>query len=198
MSDQPVLPYVLEQPIVTERLRLRVMTLDDVDDIHSYQSLEEVVRYDLFDPRTREEVAAKVEKYSKATAIRAQDDFFQFAIELPAEGEARSRVIGDLYFTLASLKNSRGEIGWTLHPDFQGRGYATEAATAVLDLAFRVIGLHRVFADLDPRNAASIALCRRLGMREEAHFVKDLWFKGDWGDTGIYAILRDEWLAAHS
>jgi RimJ/RimL family protein N-acetyltransferase len=173
------------------------MTLDDIDDVFAYQSLEEVVRYDLFDPRTREEVAEKVAKYSTATTIAEQGDYFQLAIELPGAAGTASRVIGDLYFSFASLKNSRGEIGWTLHPDFQGNGYATEAASAVLDLAFRVIGLHRVFADLDPRNEASIALCKRLGMREEAFFVKDLWFKGDWGDTGIYAILRDEWLAAH-
>jgi RimJ/RimL family protein N-acetyltransferase len=197
VNEQPALPYVLEQPILTARLRLRVMTLDDIDDIYAYQSLEEVVRYDLFDPRTREEVAEKVAKYSTATAIREEGDYFQFAIELPGVNGAASRVIGDLYFHFVSLKNSRGEIGWTLHPDFQGKGYATEAASAVLELAFRVIGLHRIFADLDPRNAASVALCKRLGMREEAFFVKDLWFKGDWGDTGIYAILRDEWIATH-
>jgi RimJ/RimL family protein N-acetyltransferase len=52
-----------------------------------------------------------------------------------------------------------------------------------------------VRAELDPCNAASIALCRRLGMREEAYFVEDLWFKGGWGDTGIYAILDREWAA---
>jgi RimJ/RimL family protein N-acetyltransferase len=84
-----------------------------------------------------------------------------------------------------------------MHPDFHGEGYASEAASAVLDIAFRTIRIHRVVAELDPRNAASIALCLRLGMREEAFFVKDLWFKGDWGDTGAYAILRDEWEALH-
>ena len=67
----------------------------------------------------------------------------------------------------------------------------------MLDLAFRTIGLHRVAAELDPRNTASIALCKRLGMREEAFFVKDLWFREDWADTGVYAILRDEWEAIH-
>jgi RimJ/RimL family protein N-acetyltransferase len=82
-----------------------------------------------------------------------------------------------------------------MHPDFTGRGYAVEAARAVLDVAFRVMTLHRVIAELDPRNDASIALCKRLGMREEAFYVKDLWFKGGWADTGLYAILREEWLA---
>ena len=50
-------------------------------------------------------------------------------------------------------------------------------------------------ANLDPRNDASAALCRRLGMREEAHFVEDIWFKGEWADSAIYAILDREWRA---
>ena len=74
----------------------------------------------------------------------------------------------------------------------------TEAASAVLALAFGTIGLHRVIAVLDPRNTASVALCRRLGMREEAFHVEDMWFKGEWGDTGIYAILDREWRAVRA
>ncbi len=102
-------------------------------------------------------------------------------------------MIGDVYFTIKSTEHQTGEIGWTLHPDYQGRGLMTEAASTVLDIAFKTIGLRRVMAELDPRNAGSVALCKRLGMREEAHFVEDLWFKGEWGDTGIYAILAREW-----
>ena len=68
-----------------------------------------------------------------------------------------------------------------------------EAARAVLELAFNELGLHRASAVLDPRNDSSAALCTRLGMREEAHFVEDAWFKGAWGDTAIYAILDREW-----
>jgi len=48
-------------------------------------------------------------------------------------------------------------------------------------------------AELDPRNQASVALCRRLGMRQEAHFVEDLRFKGGWADTGVFALLAREW-----
>jgi hypothetical protein len=112
--------------------------------------------------------------------------------------DGTSRVIGHLYLNLASVENLGAEIGWTLHPDFFGRGYAAEGASAMLDLAFGTLGLHLVRAELDPRNDASIALCRRLGMREEALFVKDMMFKGDWADTGVYAILAEEWAARRS
>lgn len=194
----PFTPFTVDAPIRTERLTLRPMTLDDVDDIHAYQSLPEVCRYLLFEPRTREAVAEKVAFYSTALSLEKDGDFLQLALELPATADAPARVIGDSYFSVKSVSNLGGEIGWTMHPDFTGQGYASEAATAVLDLAFTRLGLHRVAADLDPRNEASIALCRRLGMREEAHFIKDLAFRGEWADTGIYAILDREWEARSS
>jgi RimJ/RimL family protein N-acetyltransferase len=71
----------------------------------------------------------------------------------------------------------------------------TEAARAVLRIAFDDLGMHRASAVLDSRNHASAAVCARLGVREEAHFVEDLWFKGAWGDTAVYAILDREWAA---
>jgi RimJ/RimL family protein N-acetyltransferase len=69
---------------------------------------------------------------------------------------------------------------------------------AVLDLAFDTtagLGLHRVVAQMDARNHASERLASRLGMRREAHFRSNEWFKGEWGDLVIYAILADEWHA---
>jgi RimJ/RimL family protein N-acetyltransferase len=189
------LPYVFDAPLKTDRLVLRLMTADDVDDVHAYQSREDVCRYQLFEPRTRSEVAERVLQHATATTLAVDGDYLQLAIELPATTDARAHVIGDSYFTLSSVDNSRGEIGWSLHPAFWGFGYATEAARAILSIAFDEIGLHRVSAELDPRNLASIALCTRLGMREEAHFVKDLWFKGSWADTSVFALLREEWTA---
>jgi RimJ/RimL family protein N-acetyltransferase len=186
---EPRLPHSFDAPLRTARLVLRTMTAADVDDIHAYQSRADVCRYLPFAPRTRAEVAEKVDKFSQAIALAGDGDYWQLAVELDG------RVIGDVYFKLESVGDAAGEIGWTLHPEFTGRGYMAEAAGAVLDIAFGAIGLHRVRARLDPRNDRSAALCRRLGMREEAHFVEDTWFKGAWGDTAIYAILDREWAA---
>ncbi len=188
MNPEPVLPYSFAGPLRTERLILRLMTEADVEDVYAYQSRQDVCRYLLFEPRSRDDVATRVAEYALATTLAADGDYFQLAVELASTG----RVIGDIYFTITSRENSRAEIGWTFHPDFHGNGYAAEAAGAVLRMAFDDIHLHRVVAELDPRNDASIALCKRLGMRSEAYFVKDLWFKGEWGDTGVYAILDTE------
>lgn len=180
-------PYEF-QPIRTERLTLRVMTEDDVDDVHAFQSDPEVVRYQLYEPRSREEVAEKSVDWRAATRLEKVDDYLQPAMQLHD-----GRVIGLIYFKLTSVDDLTGEIGWAMHKDFHGQGYAYEAASAMLDVAFGPLGLHRVYAELDPRNTASIRLCERLGMRSEAYFVEHMMFKGDWADTGVYGILDREW-----
>lgn len=190
-----MLPFTFDEPIRTDRLQMRLLREHDVDDIVAYQGLDEVCEYLLYDARTREQVAERIARYSVATTLAVDGDFLQLAVELPRTPDAPARVIGDLYFTVKSAENLGAEIGWVFNPEVHGKGFASEAATAMLDLAFGTLGLHRVIAELDPRNAASVRLCRRLGMREEAHFVKDLMFRGEWADTGIYAILADEWRA---
>jgi RimJ/RimL family protein N-acetyltransferase len=181
------LPYAFPSPLHTERLRLRTMTLADIDDVHAFQSREDVCRYLTFGPRSYADVAEKVAQFATATTLRGDGDYWQLALE------HQGHVIGDLYFSIKNVQNATAEIGWGMHPDHHGHGYMTEAATAVLNVAFGELGLHRVMAEVDPRNTASAALCTRLGMREEARLVEAVWFKGEWSDTGIYAILEREW-----
>jgi RimJ/RimL family protein N-acetyltransferase len=180
------LPYTLTGPLRTERLTLRIMTLDDAEDIHAYRSREDVCRYIPHEPRGLEEVRAKVAEYAEAQMLATDGDYWQLAVE------RAGRVIGDVYFAIASVQHQTGEIGWSLHPDFQGQGYMTEAATAILRLAFTELEVHRVKAVLDARNDASAALCRRLGMRQEGHFLQDEWFKGEWSDTLVFGLLASE------
>ena len=184
-----MIDWEFAHPIRTERLELRLMTVDDVDAIHAWMSDPEVVRYQMYEPRSREVVAEKVAEYANATHLSVNDSYVQPAIVLDGA------VIGAIYFKIHSADDLTAEIGWVLHRDYHGLGYAREAASAMLDRAFGEIGLHRVFAELDPRNDASIALCLRLGMREEAYFVEHMMFKGEWADTGVYGILDREWLA---
>jgi RimJ/RimL family protein N-acetyltransferase len=89
----------------------------------------------------------------------------------------------------------QAEVGWIFDPDYQGQGYATEAANAMLDLAFGPGDMHRVAARCDVRNEASWRLMERLGMRREAHFREHGLFKGRWDEEFIYALLASEWRA---
>lgn len=186
----PVTPWTFD-PVRTERLLLRPPVASDADDLHALQSDPEVVRYQLFEPRSREVVLERLPELAAATRLEKEGDFIQPAMELATpDGPV---VIGTMYLVLKSIENETAEIGWALRREYQGRGFAYEAALALLGVAFDVMGVHRVTAELDPRNDASVALCLRLGMRREAHFVEDMMFKGDWADTGVYAMLAREW-----
>jgi RimJ/RimL family protein N-acetyltransferase len=90
----------------------------------------------------------------------------------------------------------QGMVWYLLDPAVHGRGYAAEAARALLAFAFDTLGVHRVFADIDPRNPASARVCERLGMWREAWFVENVEVRGEWCDTWIYGLLRREWLTA--
>jgi len=182
------IPFEFE-PIDTERLHLRRYRPDDLDALHSWRSREDVTRYQDYDVQTREESQRSLERAIARTRMAVQSDALVWAIERRED----SRVIGDIILILDSIEHANGEIGWTLHPDFQGQGYAAEAARGVMKLAFESIGMHRIKANLDPRNHASEALCLRLGMRREAHNIEDFWSKGEWTDSYIYAILAREW-----
>jgi RimJ/RimL family protein N-acetyltransferase len=184
------MPYAFPTPVSTARLRLRTMTTSDVDDVHAYQSRPDVCAYLLFEPRTREEVAERLERNATAIVLSGDGDYWQIAIE---RRDHPGRVIGDVFFVIKDAANATCEIGWTLHPEHTGSGYVTEAASAVLTLAFSELRAHRAIAQLDPRNQASAAVCRRLGMRLEAHHIEDLWFRGAWSDTAVHAVLEREW-----
>jgi RimJ/RimL family protein N-acetyltransferase len=183
------LPWTFDSPIRTERLIIRPMAPGDVDDLYAYQSREDVHRYLLNDARSHEEVIEALDTYIAASRLADDHDFIQPAVELDG------RVIGQLFLSIVSVQNRGVEVGWVFNPEFHGNGYASEAAAALFDLVFDELGMHRIRAELDPLNEASIALCRRLGMREEAHYVKDLWLRGEWVDSGFYAILDEEWAA---
>jgi RimJ/RimL family protein N-acetyltransferase len=181
------------RPLETERLILRMPTMADVDAIHAFQSRDDVCEYLLFSPRDRPAVEAKVAESRTKTRLEKAGDYLQPTMERRDDG----RVLGQMYLAVDSVDNECLEIGWIMHPDYFGFGYATEAAEALLEFAFRSVEAHRVIATLDPVNDASIRVCHRLGMRKEAHFLEDMRVKGEWADTGLYALLEREWSAAH-
>ncbi|MGL5857773.1 MAG: GNAT family N-acetyltransferase [Angustibacter sp.] len=177
----------LALPLTTERLALRRFGPDDMEDMFAYQGLEEVARYLYRPARTREQCAEVVSRVD--TGWQANGDSLALAIQ-PRAGGA---IVGEITLRLESLAARQAEIGWVLHPDHEGHGYATEAARAVVGLAFDRLGTHRLYARLDVENTGSIRLCERLGMRREAYLIdNDVHPDGRWGSEYVYAILEDE------
>jgi len=180
-----------DYPLRTERLTLRPFTRGDVDAVHAYRRREDVARY-LFDTAlSRDECALVVQQRIGQTALEAVDDKIILAVEL----NENSAVIGEVSLIWRSLEARQGEIGWIFDPNYQGCGYATEAANAILDLAFGRGDIHRVSARCDVRNTSSWRLMERLGMRKEAHFREHANFKSEWDEEFIYALLWQEWRA---
>ena len=88
----------------------------------------------------------------------------------------------------------QARLGWVVHPDHSGRGYGTEAVRALLAICFDQLGLRRVVAECFAANESSWHLMERVGMRREAHNIRDsLHRSGEWLDGLTYALLAEEW-----
>lgn len=176
-------------PLTTQRLRLREFREGDFDDVHAYASLPEVCRFMEWGPNTRELTQAFMDR---KWAEQAQ--WPRQAVNLAMEHLADGRVIGSIRLSLSDSDNLAGDFGYTLHSGYWRRGLATEASRAVIDIGFRVLGLHRLWADCDVENVGSWGVMEKLGMRREAHLRENKLIKGEWRDSYLYAILADEYV----
>jgi [ribosomal protein S5]-alanine N-acetyltransferase len=148
----------MDEPILTARLRMRPWESDDAEALFAVFEPPEVRRWigiaDL--EKTRETIAAH-------RAHQAEHGFSQWAVEERATGE----LVGEHGLQLLEMKGPETEIGWVLAPHVWGRGYATEAGRAWLDIAFTTLGLDEVIATIRPENLASANVAGRLGMKRE-------------------------------
>ena len=183
-------------PIRTERLVIRHVVAEDRAAIGDYCADPEVTRYLPFGVLDDAALDARMERLVAGTAPSRSGEQLSLAV-------VRSGVlIGDLMLRLSTAHSpesspSIAELGWVFAPAYAGQGYATEAATALVELAFTHYPLHRLMAQLDPLNLASARLCERLGMRHEAHTREDYANRdGGWSDTAVYGLLRREWEGA--
>lgn len=171
------------------RVALRRFQPGDVDAFVSYRSPAEVARYQSWDaPFPR----AAGEDFVRDMMTRHPDtagEWFQFAVILRTTGE----LIGDCAAGPHEGDARQAEIGFTIAPRYQGRGFAVEAARCLLGYLFGARHKHRVVAYCDARNAASAGVLERLGMRQEGHLRESTWAKGEWTDDLVYALLDREW-----
>jgi RimJ/RimL family protein N-acetyltransferase len=175
--------------LVADRVILRRFGPADVTTFVSYRSDPAIARYQSWDapyPRASGErdIAALLGAHPDTPG-----EWFQFAMALRETGE----LIGDCASFTDAADPRLAEIGFTLSPRFQGRGYATEGARALLGYLFAARSKHRVMARCDPRNTASATVLERLGMRREGHLRESTWAKGEWTDDLVYAVLDHEW-----
>ena len=172
----------------TERLKIRYLRPDDLEDFFAFRSDPEVCRYQGYPPITYEHARGFLDDLqTKEFGVAGQ--WVQLALELKFHG----KVIGDI--GLKPEPNIRiVEFGISMSRDYQGKGLATEGLQAVIFHLFRELGVHRVIGLADVDNARSIALMRRLGFRREGDFRKSYFDQGVWRDECLHAVLAEEWI----
>ncbi|QIM18901.1 GNAT N-acetyltransferase [Leucobacter coleopterorum] len=177
-------------PLHTERLELRAYRESDGAELWALMSDPAITHYLSTYPRNLTETSALAHKNAHCLTLDREGDAVKAVIA--ADGV----FAGQIKLQVASVELHVLEVGWTVAPSFQGRGFAREAATALLDVAFEKIGAHRVIANLDPCNRPSAALATRLGMRPEQVSRLD-WPEANnrWVDNAVYAITAAEWRA---
>jgi RimJ/RimL family protein N-acetyltransferase len=184
MTDEPTTHFE------TPRLLARSFDAADVDAFVAYRAEPDVARYQSWSDFTLERGKEFVESLRGATP-GVPGEWFQFALE----GRSSGALVGDLALKLDADEPRQAEVGFTIAPGHQGKGYATEALEALLEYAFDSFSLHRVVAITDALNAPAAALLERVGLRREGHFIENVFFKGAWGSEFLFAVLEREWSA---
>jgi RimJ/RimL family protein N-acetyltransferase len=172
----------------TRRLHLRRLRPEDAAAICAFRGLPEVARYQSWESFGLEDAKELIADQLNVKPAAA-DSWLQLLIILSESGQP----IGDCGIHFPSNAPQQVELGITLDPRYQNRGFACEAIEGVLSYIFGTLNKHRVSATTDTKNKAAQKLFQRLGFRQEAHFVEHVWFKGAWGSEYVFAMLQGEW-----
>ncbi|WP_198663593.1 GNAT family N-acetyltransferase [Jiangella endophytica] len=181
----------LPLPLTTDRLTLRPHVEADLDELHRLHAHPDVARYMLWEPWQRGYAIERLGRRLQQTTPVADGDSLDLAVLRSAD----DTYVGEVHLHVVSAEQQCAEIGFAFHPEHHGHGYAREAATAMLGLAFDPLGFRRVIGRCAAANAASAGLMERLGMRREAHLVENQLVKGEWVSEYDYAMLAREWAA---
>jgi RimJ/RimL family protein N-acetyltransferase len=193
ISPSPPLP---ERPLHTKRLTVRAATVDDADSTWTYRQLESVNEWLTGCP-------ADLDGYREVFTERGR---LATTVVVTLGHDSTAPIIGDFMLrredACAQLpvaeraRCAQAELGWVLDPRYWHHGFATEAVRELLRYCFQDLRVRRVTANCFLRNEASWCLMERVGMRREAHAIREsLHRSGRWLDTVGYAILDEEWSA---
>ncbi|MFD1991955.1 GNAT family N-acetyltransferase [Paenibacillus nicotianae] len=173
----------------TQRLIIREIQPNDWEAIHIYTQLPEVTQHTAWGPNTEADTNTYVEEVIAQQQQPLRQDY-ELAICLKNE----ELLIGGIGI---HVQNTNAEIGYVLNPAYQGKGYMTEAAQAVLAYGFETLGVHRIFATCRPANSASEKVMQKIGMKCEGIMREHWYYKGQFHDSCLYSILAKEY-ADHS
>ncbi len=173
--------------IYTPRLLIRQFQEQDYASLFEYLSNPVIYRFEPGEP-------ISLEKARALTLERSQGaDFLAVILE------DTQKLVGHLFFKQIEPKEFlTWELGYIFNPAFQGQGYATESADALIRYGFEHLGIHRVIAHCNPENITSWKVLEKIGMKREGYFRKNVFFHTQpdgsplWTDSCEYAILKED------
>jgi len=187
MIDSETLPT-----ITATRVSLRGLTDADASSLFAIFSDPEVMRYWSSPPLADEQGARKL--LAEIHDYLRQQTLFQWGIARRTD----DLVIGTCTLFHIDIANRRAEIGYALGREHWGNGYMQEALGALLDFSFDTLNMHRIEADVDPRNVSSVKTLERLGFQREG-YLRERWLvNGEVQDALFYGLLRREWQSGKS
>jgi len=139
-------------------------------------------------PNTLEDTQAALDRWFIAQARWPRPD-----VNLAIQHLADRCVIGSIRLSVNDEATRTGDFGYSLASSYWRQGLGTEAARAMVAVGFEVLGLRRIWAECDTRNAGSYGIMEKLGMRREAHLRQHKRARDGWRDSYLYAILAQEW-----
>lgn len=185
--NDPLADLAVMPTLTTERLELRAISQDDAPALYEIFADAEVTRYWSRPPLVSPaEAQTLVEKGAAGWSSRSR---LQWGITLRGQG----RVIGTATLMSWDRDHRRAELGYALRRDRWGQGIVGEALAEVLRFGFQRMELHRIYADTDPNNAASIRVLERLGFVREGLQRHTFFHLGAWADSVMWALLEPEW-----
>ena len=171
----------------TPRLRLRPLAESDVAEVFAVFSDPVVMRYwDGPLMKTLQDAMQYIDHIHHGFRRR---DFFQWGIA----DSSTDAIIGTCTLIHISAIHQRAEIGFALHQTQWGKGFGTETVRAILEFAFGTLKLHRIEADVDPRNDRSLHLLERLGFEREGCLRERYFLNGERQDAVMMGLLRANW-----
>jgi ribosomal-protein-alanine N-acetyltransferase len=176
--------------LVTERLILREFQEDDWPAVLAYQRDPLYLRYSHWSDRTQGSARAFVLSFVSQQREQPRTRF-QLAIVL----QSNQQLIGNCGIRMESPGAHEAEIGYELAPEHWGRGYATEAARAIVRFGFSELHLHRISSWCVADNIASARVLEKLGFHAEGRLREKERYKDRWWDTLLFGMLVDEWRA---
>jgi len=170
----------------TKNLTLRPLSVEDAASLFAYRSDPSVYKFHNWKPMSVEDAVKFIENSSFTDSLR-KGRWNQLGIYQ----KDSSQMTGDI--GVHPFEEKQTEIGFTISPQFQQKGFGVEAVERILKYLFENNHFYRIIARTHPQNIGSINLLKRLGFRQEGHFSKSTFIDGVWQDDLFFAILSHEY-----